>query len=345
MALEGSLKEFNLADILQLLFFQKKTGALVLQGRTDRVRLMFRDGNIVGADSRKRDPETRLGRVLEKRGLVSAEDMKAAMDKQKSEGGKLGFILLKDGFVTREQIVEVLTFQIKEAMVQLFTWQEGKYEFVAQSVPVDKELGVELNTEHFLMEGVRLVDEWSMIKDKITFDTIFFKVEGSTSELTEEEARALECVDGKSDVAQIADVMGIDSFQVSTLLLQLLEKGAIAKLQSKESAAELEAQRVVVTPIPGLGAMLYLLVILALGASIGAFYMFRGSLHEFKAWQQLDTLHGQIMHTYYETGSFPPVIEQQDPWGNPLFYSHDNKGYTIKSPGPDGQPDTPDDIY
>ena len=35
MALEGSLREFGLADILQLLYFQRKTGVLVLEGRMD----------------------------------------------------------------------------------------------------------------------------------------------------------------------------------------------------------------------------------------------------------------------------------------------------------------------
>ena len=53
MALEGSLRDFGLADILQLIFFQRKTGALVLESRIDRVRLLFVEGNIVGAESRK----------------------------------------------------------------------------------------------------------------------------------------------------------------------------------------------------------------------------------------------------------------------------------------------------
>ena len=64
MALEGSLKDFGLADILQLIFFQRKTGVLTLEGRLDKVRLLFIDGNIVGAESKRRMEANRLGKVL-----------------------------------------------------------------------------------------------------------------------------------------------------------------------------------------------------------------------------------------------------------------------------------------
>ncbi len=70
MALEGSLTDFGLADILQLIYFQKKTGNLTLTGRMDRFRLQFVDGNIVSAESQKRLEEGRLGRILFKKGLL-----------------------------------------------------------------------------------------------------------------------------------------------------------------------------------------------------------------------------------------------------------------------------------
>jgi hypothetical protein len=45
VALEGSLKDFGLADILQLIFFQRKTGYCILK-EADKIRLLFIDGNI-----------------------------------------------------------------------------------------------------------------------------------------------------------------------------------------------------------------------------------------------------------------------------------------------------------
>ena len=68
MSLEGSLKEFGLADILQLLYLQRKTGVLTLEGRMDRVRLMFYEGNIISAETRRKVEANRFGKLLLKNG-------------------------------------------------------------------------------------------------------------------------------------------------------------------------------------------------------------------------------------------------------------------------------------
>ena len=39
MALEGSIQEFGLADILQLLYLQKKTGVLYIKSKNDEVEI------------------------------------------------------------------------------------------------------------------------------------------------------------------------------------------------------------------------------------------------------------------------------------------------------------------
>ena len=44
MALEGTLKDFSLADIFQLIGLQKKTGVLRLSNESDEVVIAFKDG-------------------------------------------------------------------------------------------------------------------------------------------------------------------------------------------------------------------------------------------------------------------------------------------------------------
>ena len=74
MALEGTLRDFSFADILQLIFFQKKTGALIIQSRQDKIRILFHEGNIVGADSRARVQDRRLVWILAKRGILTQKE-------------------------------------------------------------------------------------------------------------------------------------------------------------------------------------------------------------------------------------------------------------------------------
>jgi len=63
MALEGFLQEFGLADILQLIYFQRKTGVLHIEG-ADKIKISFSDGNIVGFRSRKRIEGKKFGNIF-----------------------------------------------------------------------------------------------------------------------------------------------------------------------------------------------------------------------------------------------------------------------------------------
>lgn len=94
MALKGSLEDFGLADILQLIHFQRKSGVLTVEGEMDRIKPMFINRDISGVESKKRAEENRLGRVLLKRGLIDEEDLKLALEEQRRSGGKLGSILV-----------------------------------------------------------------------------------------------------------------------------------------------------------------------------------------------------------------------------------------------------------
>src|ERR1043166_9921589 len=80
MALEGTLRDFSLADIFQLIGLQRKTGVLTLRGKDDTVTVTFLDGKVVAADSLNRRLETRLGSVLMKSGLLTQDQLNRALD-------------------------------------------------------------------------------------------------------------------------------------------------------------------------------------------------------------------------------------------------------------------------
>ena len=344
MALEGSLKEFNVADILQLIFFQKKTGVLMLNGRQDRVRVLFSDGNIVGAESKKRGFDRKLGMVLLKKGLITKEQVESTVAKQRTEGGKFGAVLVKEGHITKEQLQEVITFQITEVMVQVFSMKEGFYEFKAQSVPVDKDVGVVLNTEHFLMEGVRLLDEWSQIEGQIDLDDIYLRVDPAPNvAISDNEKKVLTLVNGQYTVADITDISGIDSFTSSSAILELEKKGVVKRLVVEvEAPVETVAVK---RDIPGLKSILYLLIALAIAVSV---YV-ASTIHSqdrkiFKASEDIDTLQFNVETEYYMSGAYPQSIDAVDPWDNYYMYESKGNDYVVMSAGPDGLLDTEDDI-
>jgi len=344
MALEGSLKEFNVADILQLIFFQKKTGALIIQGRHDKIRILFHDGNIVGADSRTRVQDRRLVWILAKRGILSQEELDAATQKAKEEGGKFTHHLVNEGIVTKEDVQGIYSFLVNEIMARVFSLKEGHYEFKPQGIPIDKELGVELNTEHFLMEGVRMVDEWSEIEGRIVLEDVFILDEQEEAKLEENEERVVEYVDGVSDVSDIADMVGMDSFTVADTLLKLEEKGVVYRYTAAaEDADDVPHERP--KPIPFLTPVLAVLAIICLLVSAVLYMKAPLSLSTFMASEQMSSLRFDTSSHYYDKNNYPSKIDAQDPWGNPVNYELTDKSFVIFSSGPDAKPGTPDDIY
>lgn len=349
MALEGSLTDFGLADILQLIYFQHKTGVLKLEGKMDKVSLLFIDGNIGGAESKRRNEDNRLGKILLKKGHLKEEDLDAALQEQRKTGSRLGTILLKRAFAEKEVIMDVLQGQITEMIIQLFGWKQGTYEFAAQSVAQDKDFPFTLDTQHLLMEGLRIVDEWSVIQDKINLDCLFSKKIASPEGLTEKEGEIFNYVDGENDVSAIIDLSGQDNFEVSKTLLSLLEKGFIKTVE----VAPVITEEYVTAKKPTLDYLVflpYLAVILSLFFSLAGLLIHKNDdLKSFSSSKQVDELRLKIEAFQFEHSAYPltlaQVAQSKDAWGRPYIYRTKDGSFYIASAGADGVEGTKDDIY
>lgn len=79
MALEGTIKDFGLPDIFQLIGLQRKTGVLTLSNDKEQVTVAFENGMVVMADSDSKRLEDRLGNVLVKQGKLGKERLEDAL--------------------------------------------------------------------------------------------------------------------------------------------------------------------------------------------------------------------------------------------------------------------------
>jgi hypothetical protein len=348
MALEGSLTDFGLADILQLIYFQKKTGVLTLEGGMDSVRLLFIDGHISGAESKKRIEDNRLGKILVKRGLMSEADLRSILEEQRRTGSRFAHIVIKRDLVDKDIIKDILQGQITETVIQLFGWKQGTYEFASQGVPPDKELNVTVDTQHLLMEGLRIVDEWSVMKEKITLDTVFTKKTKSPTALTDEEMEIFRYVDGDNDVSTIIDLSGKDNFLVSKVLLGLMEREIIEAVSAppvvhEETAAEQKGWKVPALLLPAV------LLVAAL-LSLSSFLTAGDSPYQLmKAAEHVEQLRFRIEAYKIEHSAYPQslsvISDAKDPWGRPYLYRVTGNAFLLQSAGPDGVANTKDDIY
>src|SRR3989442_12181193 len=112
MALQGTLKDFGLADIFQLIGIQKKTGVLSLKNPQETVTVTFVDGQVVGADSTLRRLEDRLGSVLAKSGRLTEAQLQEALRVQRSTLKRLGPILPQEHLIEPQAPSDALPIQI-----------------------------------------------------------------------------------------------------------------------------------------------------------------------------------------------------------------------------------------
>lgn len=288
MALEGTLRDFSLADIFQLIGLQRKTGVLTLRGKDDTVTVTFLDGKVVGADSLNRRLENRLGTVLMRTGFLSQDQLNRALDIQKETLQRLGFILTHYGIISQDSLREAIQLQMMQIVYRLFRWKDGDYHFSQETtIEYDRDNVVPITAESILMEGARMIDEWPIIEKRVrSYDMVFRKKltdqeivvvgageadevdfdteatrrrRGSFSEkirISQEEKSIYDLVDGTVTVSDIVEVARLSEFDTNKALYELLTRDLIEEVRGPSAAAVIaqatpvDETEVAETPVP-----------------------------------------------------------------------------------------------
>jgi len=198
MALKGTLKDFGIADIFQLIGQQQKTGVLHLIDHDQEVHVAFKDGNVVRAESSTRRRKELRGDMLIRAGLITERQLEEALEEQKRTLKRLGDILVGAGYIGRVSLREMAHLQTTETLYRLFTWKTGDYEFEAAEVDYDPETVTPIRSESVLMEGFRRIDEWPVIRKRIPNNAVTFE---KLRELGDRPAAAQDDVDAAFDEA------------------------------------------------------------------------------------------------------------------------------------------------
>jgi hypothetical protein len=175
MALQGTLKDFGIADILQLIGQQQKTGTLHLKAKEQEVHIGFKDGNIVKAESSTRNKKDLIGNMLVRAELISEQQLEFSLENQRRTLKRLGDVLVASNVISAEKFKHMVQLQMTETLYKLFSWKAGTYAFEQVEVDYDHQSVTPLRAESVLMEGFRMVDEWPLIKKKISSYSMTFE--------------------------------------------------------------------------------------------------------------------------------------------------------------------------
>jgi hypothetical protein len=242
LALQGTLKDFSITEIIQLIGQQLKTGVLKIRRGKDLVEIHFVDGMIVHIYSNYRGKKDLIGEILVKAERITEEQLDRVLKIQKDTLKYLGEILVELQLLTKDDVLKVISTQIYETIYDLFWWEDGYFNFDLKLVESYKKIPFALSTEQVLLNILRLVDEWSEIEKKIFSPHMVFKkvlrleersVSGLPSQsylkekLTSEQELIYNLVDGVKTVQDIIDRSLLGKFNASENLVELFEMGLI----------------------------------------------------------------------------------------------------------------------
>ena len=231
-----------LPDLLQWLSSADKTGTLSVTDGRFRKEILFQKGRIVSCSSD--DPREYLGQFLLSNQMISEDQLRQAMDTQRSTGVMLGRILLMVNAISEDDLRQMLTRKAEEALFGLFLWKEGSFEFEDNEPDLENLLPLSLNVEDILLEGLRRYDELQVILQ--AFDSDDFILERTDKPLPDELARSaevqnlLQVVDGERGLTDICLELRLSEFKVSRVAYALFRKGCLAISEETDGSAPAE---------------------------------------------------------------------------------------------------------
>jgi len=167
-ALNGQLRDFSLPDVLQFILQQRKSGRLLLNHRGVRAEVGISRGNISHVEVDGRSVETILRDWLLAVGRIShdeyagIENLSAQMERSILE------TLVAKKFISAEERSEWVQLVAEDLVCELFHWADGNYEFNTELPATGpRGIGLNLSTEMVTMEGMRRLDEWPRLREKL----------------------------------------------------------------------------------------------------------------------------------------------------------------------------------
>ncbi|MGA1607447.1 MAG: PQQ-binding-like beta-propeller repeat protein [Planctomycetota bacterium] len=242
VTMRGDLDKINLTDIFQTLAMSKLEGILEVRSTLDSREIHFRDG-FVSVLVPVRSETLRLGQRLVRCGLLSADHLRSALLEQRKVRGHLGQILIDRGYVTQDDVDDVVHNQLQEDLFALFTWPQGTFCFyrgaVTDPTTIQRlEHAPQFEVNGVLLEVARRSDEWSRVMDAVgSLDEIVVAT-CESHEIPDDTGAAfrdiLQAADGKATVRDLADLTLMPLFDCGLHVRELIDGGWLRKLDTTE---------------------------------------------------------------------------------------------------------------
>ncbi|MFA5072956.1 MAG: DUF4388 domain-containing protein [Nitrospirota bacterium] len=227
--------------LFQKLYSEKKTGVLAFERNQILKHIFFYAGYIVYATSNQK--EDSLGKRLLKAGIITQQQADAISELYEKTHKAEGISLVDLGFITPRELAIEVKNQVKQIIISLFNWQEGRYWFEEGEQSPAYSIPLQISIGNLIIEGLQEI-EWKIVRKWIPpLQTVFrptndpsFLFQGA--ELTPDQQAVLLLIDGTNTIEKICSLSGIGDYNTLKALyvlraLQMVEQGAIQTEEEK----------------------------------------------------------------------------------------------------------------
>jgi hypothetical protein len=166
--MQGALQEFGLAEILQLVAMQHKTGLLRIESYEKLLTFYFDQGMLVSCRDRRRLADDPLIEYMKKTGYLDAwQSLHLTLEVEENRND-IADVLLEKSLITPEDLQQALLDMTQDLVFRTYNWKEGTYRFLSGEESLrGLQHTVSLKMEAVLLEAARRVDEWPQILTKL----------------------------------------------------------------------------------------------------------------------------------------------------------------------------------
>jgi len=243
MGIKGDTRSMPLANVLQDLATNEQTGTLHIKSRDRAVALWFERGALRLVGLGPGEGPSLVNGLLALGKLKPDEVPLAAPGRRVSEFSLLRG-LLKKGRLTRDDLKAALEHQMAEHLCDAFLWSEAHFEFEEgdlddRRVDADQlELEPRLPVDTVIFEAVRRSDEWAEIR-KVILSPDEIYVADARRLPTDADAttrRLAGLLNGERSLRDAQDLTRLGQFVITRAAARLVKGGAARPLTPPEAA-------------------------------------------------------------------------------------------------------------
>ncbi len=163
MLLEGSIRRFNLASVLQFLAQAEASGVVEVRD-FDEFGFVYLVGGHVEAISLPVTDE-KLGNRLVRAGALTDQQLaealmeEATMTHEEKKAKPLGQRLIDKGWTNAQTVQEVMARQLTDQVFALAQWQNGVFLYDEPERMPDFRVSIQANVQQLLLDAYRRIDE------------------------------------------------------------------------------------------------------------------------------------------------------------------------------------------